>query len=1066
MQLDRHRRFGSYEHYNRVLYGGHSHDDSEGRFFTFAGDTPLFMGAESDYTKDTWCYQAKQGILMSGIALTPGHVEAGPHDLFSQWFHESCDVVSTWRHGYMSYELTQLSSWCSSLRVKMDVYPLQQDDGFLVTYEITTGQRMLFCAGFGGITPFFGRFEYHVSPGRELCLGDCAGNCAKVGKNIATITGPKEVTMTIASDFDAEFSTDSAAAMLEKYPSMFLTKHQEDAEIVKIVREILPQQTFTGKLVVLRNATQETVDKYLNDKEIGQKIRGEIRKKYAAVTFATPDETLNDSVKDVSIALDASFHGKTFYHGATGYHAPFLGWRGWYAPALLGWKERVKSAIISHFNTITRAAGEEKVWWDGADRPDLDHEGTQYSHLQNSSGHLTALLHRDDIYDMQEVAVDMTLYYLETTRDLETAAEIYDRLVEVLDWEERILAPDGNGLYQNFLNTWISDGHSYNGAKCAQASSYNYSANVRTARIGKLLGKDVSRLEARANKIQAAFQKVLWQEKSGVVAESVDTLGNKLVHAMPELSTIYLAGDCGNVDFFQNYRQLRYAETAIPQETTLLRKGKLFYSSNWQPKKYSTCGLFPAENAALALCYFQNGQAEKAHEILRAFADAFDLSPYCGSITHVLSAQGGTDDGDIDFTDVSSTYLRLLIEGLWGVRIDLVKGEVRFTPQLPDDWRDAHLELPSASVSLHREKLVDNFVFAAQAGAEKRIRLPLRYAEVDQIFVNGAQIPYAIVPGIGKAFAEFSVDAAKADVKVYYRPVEYPKLAQSKITTYAGNVHDIAVSGGAIEEIIDWSNALVRIGDSTVKVADKTGQNDLLVKVSNGSVACFLPLALDIRQIVEKKVVAPFTESQMVDLAPYFNASLTTIHDQKFTSPRPQTYSIGMRLNGRYAWEWNHFGHNALVVDDALLRNAHGKLTTPSGIDFATPETGNNAVTVSLWENFPTKIEIPLTGKARELDLLLCGTTHAMQSGVVNAKITIVYADQSIRVVELRPPFNFDDFLVGAFQTQNETLYFSAGTHGMIQKIELDPQKELKTLSLEAVANEVILNCLAATLRK
>ncbi|MBR0056944.1 MAG: ABC transporter substrate-binding protein, partial [Kiritimatiellae bacterium] len=34
-------------------------------------------------------------------------------------------------------------------------------------------------------------------------------------------------------------------------------------------------------------------------------------------------------------------------HGAIGYHAPFLGWRGWYAPALLGWADRVRAAGFS-----------------------------------------------------------------------------------------------------------------------------------------------------------------------------------------------------------------------------------------------------------------------------------------------------------------------------------------------------------------------------------------------------------------------------------------------------------------------------------------------------------------------------------------------------------------------------------------------------------------------------------------------------------------------------------------------------------------------------------------------
>ena len=111
--------FGSYERFNRVLYGGHAQDDGNNRFFTFAGDTPIFMGASSDYTRDTWCYQAKNGVLMSGLAMTPGHVEGTSRDSFSCWFHDCSDTAAEWRHGGMRYELTRFSPYFPDVRVKM-----------------------------------------------------------------------------------------------------------------------------------------------------------------------------------------------------------------------------------------------------------------------------------------------------------------------------------------------------------------------------------------------------------------------------------------------------------------------------------------------------------------------------------------------------------------------------------------------------------------------------------------------------------------------------------------------------------------------------------------------------------------------------------------------------------------------------------------------------------------------------------------------------------------------------------------------------------------------------------
>ena len=1064
-KIGQNKTFGSFEHYNRVLYGGHANDVDQGKFFTFAGDTPLFMGTSSDYTKDTWCYQAKNGILMSGIALTPGV------GVYSRWFHDCQDVLTEWHSGYMTYKMTQFGSHFSAVNAEIEVYPLFPDSGYFVHYKIKSEQRLLFCAGFGAITPFFGRFEYHESNGREFSVSDCDNNTVELGDGYAAVKGPG-TTMLIGTDFDCFWTTDAAAAMEEAKPGDFLPAHEGESKIVKITHELLPETVFEGNILVLKDGTPEQLKAYLADKDLARKLRGAIREKYASVSFRTPDETLNNSFHNTMVGLDASFHLNSFFHGAIGYHAPFLGWRGWYAPTLLGWADRVKAAVKTHFDTILRSNGEEKVWWDGGDRPDLDHEGTQYHHLENTHGRLPALLFKDDIYDMQEVAVDMTLYYLEHSGDFETCEVIFDRLCEVLDWEERILDPDGDGMYQNFLNTWISDGHSYNGAACAQASSYNYAANLRTAKLGKALGKDVAKLEQRAAKIQQAFQGNFWLNEEGVVAESIDSIGNKLVHPAPELSTIYLAADCGNTDQIQTYRMLNWVERNIPVERTALRNGKIFYSADWKPKKYSTKGLFPAENACLALTYFQNGQPEKAMEIIDAFMDAFDLSPNQGSIRHVLSAQGAPDGGDIDFTDVTSCYLRMVIEGLWGIRFRLSEKKIFFAPQIPADWNSASISVPQAAITVSRTEECDSYTFVSECDAVKIIRLPLRTASVDQIFLNGKEITFDLIPGFGRAYVEFTADhIGKNDVKIYYTKQDYPALEQTLYRTFAGNIEHIRVTDGKLRSIMDFNGILQETSGCDccrfVKVvADKPGIYDCIACVESGAGDVLLPFSVEVREVRKKEAPLEIKEQDPLDISASFNAALTEIHTQEFKSPRPESYSIGMRLNGRYAWEWNHYGHNALVVDDSLLRKCGGVITTKSGIPFRTPAAGNNSVTVSIWDNFPTKQEIPVNAQGKELAVLLCGTTHAMQSFVVNAKLTVVYEDSTTESVDLIPPVNFDDFLLGAYQTQNEILYFSDGTHGLVQKIKLDPAKKVAKLEVEAIANEVILNILGITIRK
>ena len=61
---------------------------------------------------------------------------------------------------------------------------------------------------------------------------------------------------------------------------------------------------------------------------------------------------------------------------------------------------------------------------------------------------------------------------------------------------------------------------------------------------------------------------------------------------------------------------------------------------------------------------------------------------------------------------------------------------------------------------------------------------------------------------------------------------------------------------------------------------------------------------------------------------------------------------------------------------------------------------------------------------------------------------------------------NIDDWLVPALQMENETVYFSNYNHGIVQRIKLEPEKELAEISMEAIANEVIIGLLGISIRR
>jgi hypothetical protein len=1073
---------GSREMFNRTLYGSHANDDLHERYFTFAGDMPLFMGAITDWSKHTACYYAKSGVLMSGLALTPGsktpHFYSSDVDNSSHWFHNSEDIISTFRNGWMEYESRQFSPWFPDVKVSISTFPLMPEDGFLVHYRIETDQRVLFCAGFGGITDFFGRFEYPGAKERNFHASDCQGNTIVCKKDRALVKGCRGNSMWIGASFPVKAEIGDAASLQNDAPSMFLgnTNTTTDCPVVKLSSIIGPGQLLDGFIVVIRNQEERVLDKWLKCEDPVNHLKQQIRLKQTAIQINTPDSMFNLTVPPTVLAMDASWHKQTFYHGAHGYHAPFLGWRNWYGPTVLGWHDRVEKAICSHFSDIKQEApGKEAVWYDGKDRPDLDHEGTQYHQIKNSTGFIPAILGKNDIYNMQEVAVDMCLHHLEWGAGVKSAKKVFDKLCRILDWEERILDPDKDGLYQNFLNTWISDGHSYNGGGCAQASAYNYLANRMMAKIAGKLGLPSNVFKNRAEKIFKAMQAKLWIPAKGLMAEFIDTIGNKLVHPSPELSTIYLSIDCGVVDPFQAYQMLRFTEMELRNERTINRKGRLVYSSNWYPKKYSTCGIFPAENIHLALAYFRMGLKNKGLDILNAIIDGYFTGKNPGLISHVLTGRGAHDTGDLDFSDVSSMYLRLIVEGLYGIRFHLLDDFIEIAPNLPADWEHANIKLDDIAFSYHRDGNQENLTLYCEKRCSKRIKLPLHSTRIEGVLLNNKLIEYkteAAVNGCHLIVETKAVGLIHLQISHGKQPVpaiEFPSR------TFAGNELVVEVSGGEIIDYLDPSGAFENISalynklSATAKA--ESGAHTLFIRVKDEQFDAWLAADILIEEKASCKKVLSSGKSltrkfEPLDISRYFNSSLKELHTLEYRKPRPKGYSIGVRLNGRYAWEWNHAGHNAVRIDDTALRESKGAFTTLSGIKFSIPEKGHDVACASIWENFPTTLQIPLKGKAVELALFFIGVTNPMQSWVENCRVTVAYQDGSKHLTSLVHPRNFDDWLVPALQAENETVYFSDYNHGIVQRISLEPEKELAGISIEAIANEVIFGLMGISIRK
>ena len=117
--------------------------------------------------------------------------------------------------------------------------------------------------------------------------------------------------------------------------------------------------------------------------------------------------------------------------------------------------------------------------------------------------------------------------------------------------------------------------------------NYFLPAGFKNVPAARKLGKDGSHFEKQAEKIKKAPNEKLWVPTKGVIAESVDTMDNCMMHTAVELPTVYHVIDSDMIDDLRAYRTLRYTEKYIKNIVTVGSDGRLCYSSAWLPKQYS-----------------------------------------------------------------------------------------------------------------------------------------------------------------------------------------------------------------------------------------------------------------------------------------------------------------------------------------------------------------------------------------------------------------------------------------------------------------------------------------------
>jgi len=849
--------------------------------------------------------------------------------------------------------------------------------------------------------------------------------------------------------------------------------------------------------------------------EKAEKARAELASR---IRIETPDAYLNTLGGALALAADGIWDGQVWLHGAVGWRMPLSGWRAAYTGDALGWHDRARthfdayaaSQVTEVPNTIPHPAQDSVL--------NLARSEKQWGTPQYSNGYIcrnprnnTQMHH----YDMNLCYIDELLWHFNWTGDLEYARQMWPVLVRHLAWEKLNYDPDNDGLYDAYACIWASDALYYNSGAVTHSSAYNYRANKMAAVIAEKIGEDPTPYREEAGKILRALNARLWLSDRGHWAEYQDYMGHRRLHESAGVWTIYHALDSEVADPFQAYQATRYVDTEIPhipvRANGLEEKGyATIATTNWLPYSWSVNNVAFAEVMHTALAYFQAGRPEAGYKLMKSSVlDGMYIGDSPGNFGQISFYDAARGECYRDFGDPVGVASRLLIQGLFGILPDALNDKLVIRPGFPAEWDKASLATPDLSYRFRREGMRDIYTVKQHFANPMELSLQINAFKerIESVKVNGVSAKWAFVESASgcPVMAVTAPAAGETVVEIIWSGASLRRLSQEPLEVHPGQDFSLtALEGTVYDKFYDPQGILV---DPTVdkkrlaaRISGQTGHHTFFVLVEQEEMKWWQPVNVNIKQEMMPAVL-PFTHvkadsCEPIDITSAFNAAVTDIYRNEYLSPRSPYTTLQLPKQG--IGEWCHPTLTADIDDSgmrALVRD--GLLSTNLGVSFRTPEKGNNIAFTSLWDNYPDSLSIPLTGRASRAYLLMAGSTNHMQCHIVNGVVRVHYADGTAETLELVNPENWcpieQDFYVDgmAFRLQSPRpyrLHLKSGLvsnnlekdlnitgvygrpidggAGILLDMPLNPDKDLKRITLETVSNDVVIGLMGITLQK
>lgn len=1050
------------EFFNRPLYGGNT------AFRADAGDRPEF----------TLYLPGRGGNLRLGVKSSTG----------AKWLHGAEQVTARYRPGMMRYEIRDPLLGAAGV-IQLAVIALPMTDGLIVRVDangVPSGLELIWA--YGGVTGQRGRRDgdigtenvpigqyFQLKP--EFCRDNAftlSGANFTLRSKTATLFGvaPSDANLRIGSakDWDAPaalFAADGPnasespnefplvigqVALVTDRPLYLAVQRLADETAnagtdLDIYREVTADRPGVARPTAKLNLLPEFAARDLP--RIFAEGSAHFDGLRTHVAVETPDPFLNAAAAALNVAADAVWDEpqRAIMHGAIAWRTKLLGWRGPYLLDALGWPERAREHFKSWAARQNTDPIPEKI-------PSADNDA-------NLARNETALHSNGDLsnshYDMNTVYIDALFRHLRWTGDLDLARELWPVIERHLAWERRLFrrefGPEKLPLYEAYAVIWASDDLQYSGGGATHSSAYNYWHNRMAAQLAKKLGESsaAAAYDREADLIAKAMRQYLWMPDRGMFAEFKDLLGRQLVHPSAGLWTFYHTLDAELVTREEALAMSRYVDAELPHlpvhgpGVPTDADYHVLATTNWMPYSWSINNVVMGENMHTALGFWQAGRAEEAYRLTKGslLASMFmGISP--GNVGSMNYLDVYRRESQRDFADGSGVLSRALVEGLFGVQPDALNGVLHLSPGFPSAWTHAKLGHPNLNFEFRREGEREIFTLEPRFAQPLEVRLQIfAQRQAARVTVNGREV----------AWKKIDFDRANPRLEI---PV--PPMARAEI-------------------VVTWSGAAIE---------DQKG-------------------SLDHRSF-ERRVTASQRRENLnsaqldpVDLTSVFNDRVTEIFRKgKYLSPRSPYASLALPSQGIGAWA----GHvqEMAEIDDRGLRAAAashgGRFVLPNGLSFVVPsEAGaKNVLFTSQWDNYPREATMPLTGRAKAVHLLMAGSTNFMQSRIDNGEAIVAYTDGTSARLALHNPTTWwpieQDYFIDDYQFKNEAPlpirvdlktgqvreldlanFKGKGRHveggaATVLDLPLDETKELRSITVRSLANDVVIGLMGVTLER